>query len=235
MEAFTTPKQRIRHEIRRKAKRNPAPGRTANQSQKIRRTLQRLADHLTQWLDLTDYEAQQHFIIRDVITDRDDDWQLDIAAHLERRGAEVDDYGRLVAFTDSTIKASNRITCITWYDNDQGGGYILQKNIYSPLPCPDWGALPLTPQQWCIVARPMIFTRQLWQWVHAVRDYTNDDSFQPAGIAGWYLHDTGKPFNKHSPGIIYMGERKEGEPEHWTGTIIFKQITNGFSIQKDME
>lgn len=235
MEAFTTAKQRARHEARRRGKLNPAPGRTANESQKIRRVLRRLATHLTQWLELTDYEAQQHFISRNVITDRDDDWQQDIAGHLQHAGADTDEYARLVKFDDPSIKASNRITCITWYDNEQGGGYLIQKNIYSPLPCSDWGALPLSPAQWCIIARPMIFTRQLWQWVHAVREYTGDPTFQPAGIAGWYMNDASKPFDKDAPGVIYMGERRDGEPEHWTGTTIYRQITSGFSLRGDTE
>lgn len=236
MEIFTKPGQARQQMARYRRRRNPAPGRTANESRRIRRTLEKLRDHIDHTIELTGSRELPWLPSHYVLTDTDDESVIDWRGMVETRADyTADEDGLLVDLHDAGIKASNRIAAVTVYKavDDEGlvSHYMIRKTLYSPLPCPEWGALPLTLPQWRIIALTLIFSRVLWQWGQAVRDYSGNDNFIYQYTVGWNLVDTRPPFNKNRKHIIYMGEKYDGEPDEWTGNIIYKQITDEFSNQ----
>lgn len=231
MDIFTTQRQRTFQRIRQEQHANPTKGRTSAQSNRIRRALQSLNEHLTRALELTDYTELPWLPSHYVLTDRDDDSIVDwrgVAEH--QKSYNTDATGLLVDMHDHGIKATNNIAVVTTYKNEADQRYMIRKTVYSPLPCDTWNALPLTLTQWRIIAETLINTRICWQWPQAVRDYAGDQSYEFDFTVGWNLNKPRKPFTPNEKHIIYMGEKYDGEPELWTGNIIYRLGTDAFSL-----
>lgn len=241
-EAFRSPK-RIKSDQKRLNNRlNPAPGRSQALTNRIRRRLTQVSEVIEKWLDYTDYKPVYGWLPhRFVITAKDDEWMADLfAAYKDSK--QIDSDGLLWGYHDQRIKATNNITAITWYRNESGQEALISKRIYSPLKCEQWGALPLTLAQWRIVAPAMIKSRQLWQWVFALRHYHNDPTFQLGGFMGWHLSLCNKTTNREQ--MNEQGYLKDAEPldpaegsevRQWTGHIIYKHITDEFLAEENCQ
>jgi len=238
MEAFLTPAQRARRLAAFERRRNPAPGRTSADNMRIRRTLHKIKERIDHWLQVTEFQPMKGWLpFEDIVTAQDDDYLRDFYAAYTEEG-EVDEDGYLLQFHDAGIKATNRITCVTWYLNKTGGEFLLAKNLYSPLPCDEWGRAPLNLTHWRIIAPQLIVSTQLWQWLHAVRSYLDDDSFEIGGFMGWHLQECNKVTSqaelRSGPGYMFDSERVGAEEQMrdahgWTGHIIYKHITDEYS------
>ncbi len=236
-EAFLTEKQRANRLAAYNKRRNPAPGRSKTEYSRIRRSLQRIAGCISEWLIKTDYEPVPGWLpYKGIVTTRDDDYLQDFYAAYSAE-SDIDDDGYLVAYHDPGIKATNRITAVTWYKNDQGGEFLLAKNIYSPIPCAEWGRLPITLAHWRIIAEPLISAAILWQWTHAVRDYLGDDSFAPGGFMGWHLQECSSVISRaelrDGPGYMFDAEHVTEDElikdqYGWIGHIIYKHIIDEY-------
>lgn len=216
---------------------NPCPGRTQKHYQRITRCLDKVAARIRFYLEQTEYADRQWLPSYSVISAVDDEWQYDLHAQVQP-GYKLEEDGHMPEWSDSGIKATNRIVAITWYDNGMGDGFIIKKPVLSPIPCEQWGRLPITLTQWRRIAMTLIESEQLWRWVHAVREYNDDPSFQPTGIAGWHLEptqavvshqklaDEGKGF------IIDMRapEDKQQDADGWTGRNLYLDIIAAFSL-----
>lgn len=241
MEAFLTPAQRARRLRDYERRRNPAPGRTSAESQRIRRTLAKIKESINHWLTVTEHRPMKGWLpYENVVTARDDDYLQDFFAAYTDEG-EVDADGYLLQFHDEGIKATNNVTAITWYKNQIDGEFLLAKPIYSPLPCKQWGRLPLTLAQWRIVAPELILSAQLWQWLHAVRHYLGDDTFQLGGFMGWHQQECKRVHSldelRNGQGYFFNNESAQasldaGDWQEWIGHTIYKHITAEFS-QRD--
>lgn len=202
---------------------HPTRGRTAAESMRIMRNCRRFADNVLYVMDdLLQGEAVEWFDIRSAITDRDDEAIIDwrgVAENFKADGYATDDDGLLVNMQDHKLTASNRIEAVTIYVDrfaDLEQRYMLRKTVYSPFPCDTWGRLPLTMNQWAEIALPLIRSRALWQWQHALDLYAASngvkllEGFQFYSIVGWNLVLT-----KRVP-----AEQME-QVETWTGPIIY--------------
>jgi hypothetical protein len=174
-----------------------------------------------------------------VVNNTDDEWQYDLYAQLQPGSYNLEDDGYMVDWHDKGIKATNRIVAVTWYDNHKGDGFIIKKPVLCPLPCKQWGRLPITLAQWRRIAMTMIEAEQLWRWIHAVRQYTDDQEFMPTGIAGWHLEPTQaavsyKKLAAEGKGYIIdmrSQDEREQDAEGWTGRNLYLDIIDGFSLE----
>lgn len=218
---------------------NPCPGRTRKHYQRITRTLDQIEGRLRFYLEQTDYAPRKWLPAGGVVTDKDDEWQYDLYAQLQPGAYTLEDDGYMRDWHDQSIKATNRIVAVTWYDNNKGGGFIIKKPVLCPLPCDQWGRLPITLSQWRRIAMTMIEAEQLWRWVHAVRHYTDDEDYQPTGIAGWHLEPTQaavshKKLAAEGKGYIIdmrSQDEREQDAEGWTGRNSYLDIIAGFSLE----
>lgn len=244
MEAFLTPRQRARKLRDYERRRNPAPNRTNSERLRINRALSAIKERISYWLKESDFRPMKGWLpFEDVVTARDDDYLRDFYAAYSEDGI-VESDGYLVQFHDKGIKATNYITAITWYVNQIEGEFLLAKPVYSPLPCKEWGRLPLTLAQWRIIAPELILSTQLWQWLHAVRHYLTDDTFEVGGFMGWHLQECIKVKSltelANGPGYLFKSEsvqasEKAWEWQGWTAHIIYRHITDAFSLNANGE
>lgn len=235
MEAFLTAKQRARRLEDYLRRRDPVRGRFSNtERMRIVRALSAIAERIDYWLEETDYQPMKGWLpYESVVTARDDDYVRDFFAAY-REEDKIDEDGYLRGFHDPGIKATNKIIAVTWYKNAINGEFLLAKPVYSPLPCSEWGRLPLTLTQWRLVAPQLIGSMQLWQWLHAVRHYLSDETFEIGGFMGWHFSETQKTVNLSKIGGYLFDARDEEDQAKdatgWTGHIIYKHITDEFSL-----
>ena len=190
---------------------------------RILRQCRRFADNLDYLLELTKHQPVEWFDYVDVVTDRDDesiiDWRS-VVENIKRDGYATNEHGLLVNMQDHGIKASNCIEAVTTYvdyaDGSHMSSYMLRKTVFSPFPCDKWGRLPLTLHQWSEIALPIINTRALWQWQHAVNYYAarNNiqlwDGFQYEQAVGWNLVLAKR-----------IDQAANDKAHKWTGPIIY--------------
>ena len=216
---------------------NPCPGRSQKNYQRITRCLDKISARIRFYREQTEYSDRQWLPSYSVISEKDDEWQYDLHAQVQP-GYQLDDDGHMPEWTDRGIKATNRIVAITWYENSNGDGFIIKKPVLSPIPCEQWGRLPITLTQWRRIAMTLVESEQLWRWVHSVRQYTDDKTFQPTGIAGWYLEPTQaivshQKLADEGKGMI-IDMRPEGDKQQdadgWTGRNLYQDIIGGFSL-----
>jgi hypothetical protein len=112
-------------------------------------------------------------------------------------------------------RATNRVRVASWYRNADQQLYMMPMIMVSPLPCPEWGALPLTLKQWEIIIAAMINTHMHWKWVHAVRQYWNDSSYEVGNSFGWYMEPC-KQLTKDDSLL-------------WTGQAIYQHAVKAYS------
>lgn len=238
MQPFMSKKEAARKQAALDLTRNPAPGRPQKHYNRITRTLQMIAARIRLHLEQTGFRDVKWLPSEGLITPKDDEWQYDLhAQYLEKY--QVEDDGYLTDWHDEGIRATNRIMAVTWYANDDGHGFIIKKPVYCPLPCKQWGRLPITLTQWRIVAPMLIESGMLWQWVHAVRHYTDDPSYAPGQIVGWHLEPANAvtSFQKlKESGKGYCldfrsDEEQQQDSDGWTGRNIYLDITSAFSLE----
>ena len=237
MQPFMTVKESARKRAARDLSRNPAPGRTPTQYRRVSRTLDKIAARIRLHLEQSEFADKQWLPSEGLITPKDDEWQHDLhAQYLEHY--EVEEDGYLTGWHDDGIKATNRIMAVTWYDNDEGAGFLIKKPIYCPLPCVAWGRLPITLAQWHLIAPMLIESGMLWQWVHAVRNYTEDDSYKIGKIVGWHLETANAVTSIQKLSAAGHGytldfrseEEQQKDADGWTGRNIYLDIIAGFSL-----
>jgi len=237
MQVWLTPRQRAARLEAYKLRRNPVPGRSSTDRKRIVVALKKVRDVIEHWLQTTEYRAIEGWLpYKHVITAQDDDRMRDFYADYSDE-LSIDQSGYMQQFHDPGIKATNKIVAVTYYVNATGGEFLLAKGVFCPLPCKTWGKLPITLSQWKLIAGALIAQHELWQWVHAVRDYTEDDSFEVGGFMGWHLTETVKASNladmKQSGNLVDARSKDDQAKDAtgWTGHIIYKHITDGFSLR----
>lgn len=188
---FAANRERIKREL------NPCPGRTTTEREYISRRLVEIADILDYHLDKLQSEGQQPMWLPEAcITPTQD---LDNAESLEAfQGAHRDSDKCIMSMHNPNQRASNRVRIATWYKTASGDLYMTQMIALSPLLCAEWGALPLTLAQWRLIIPQITATHMYWKWVHAVRQYLHDDSYQVGGTFGWYMEKCKKLPKDHS-------------------------------------
>lgn len=238
MKSFLSQKDVERKELARRRSLNPCPGRKQKHYQRITRRLDQVVGRIRIYLEQTGYANRKWLPSESVVTSNDDEWQYDLYAQVQEGTYNLDDDGYMVDWHDPGIKATNRIVAVTWYDNHKGDGMIIKKPVLCPIPCKQWGRLPITLVQWRRIAMTLVESEQLWRWVHSVRLYNNDNDFMPSGIAGWHLEPTqvvvsheklaaaGKGY------IIDMRSQDEQlqEAEGWIGRNLYRDIIAEFSL-----
>lgn len=240
MKAFDTPGTRMRKRERWLLQRNPVPGRTSSDYQYISRTLDKIAARIAFWLDTTEEQPFKWLPFDEMITEQDDDMQYEIEAQY-LADYEAEDTGYMLHYHDPGIKATNTIQVISWYESeDTGNRMLICKKIRSPLPCSTWGRLPITATQWKKIAPALIDCHCLWQWVHGVRQYQNDDSIKLGGVMGWHLQDTEQvvsilEMKTNGKGYFIDGRSEEDQAkdiEGWPGVNIYQDIIGAYSQRK---
>lgn len=236
MKPFLSPKESKRKAFARARALNPCPGRSQKQYQRITRAIRAIQRRIYINLACTDYKPLRWLPYSGVVGATDDEWQHDLYAQVQEGTYTLNDNGFMADWFDPGLKATNRIVSITWYENSDNDGFIIKKPVLSPLPCDDWGRLPLTGAQWWVIAMTLIESEQLWRWTHAVREYTNDKSFEPVGIAGWYMEptqhvvshrklaDDGKGFYIDAG---FNDEQKQ-DRDGWVGQNLYPDIIDAF-------
>ena len=243
MKPFMTAKEADRKQASHALACNPCPGRSPKNYQRVTRALDQIAARIRFYLEQTGYSDRKWLPSEGVVHEKDDEWQYDLYAQLEPGSYDLDSSGYMTDWHDAGIKATNRIVCITWYDNSEGDGFIIKKPVLCPLPCDQWGRLPITLTQWRRLAMTLIESEQLWRWVHAVRHYTDDASFKPAGIAGWHMEPTQAVVNHKKLAAEGKGyiidmrsqDEREQDVEGWPGQNIYLDIIGGFSLAASEE
>ena len=213
MEAFLTPKQRARQLDRYVRSKNPCPGRKQSENRRISRALVRIRERLDYWLEETDFRDMPWLPSDGIVSRLDEDYlRSSYEAYLDGV-PDPDDYF-FTDMHDPEQKATNRISVVSWYQNNLEREFLLVKTVVSPLPCEEWGFLPLNLSQWRLIAPSLIASYVVWGWVHGVRQYADDKSFESGGLMGWHL-DRCKYVRK-----------PKGDP--CTGQIIYRHVTDEF-------
>ena len=216
MEAFgarrSSKKRNAANSERRTKSLNPTPYRTSAEKMRIRRALDDIKEIVTYWLFETKDHQPKWFPYSGSLTDKAEDHYYIAKTFYDE--SKIDEFGHLEKFHDPKLKASNRITVVTWYTNQLDSHYYVVKVIHSPIPCKVWGWLPLSRKHWNVVILELMNAHQQWQWLHAVREYTDDDSFQPGGIVGWHMEPTKK---------IYVGDEAP-----CVGQVIYRHAIQKF-------
>ena len=239
MQPFLSAKESARKERSRVLANNPCPGRSQKHYQRITRCLDAITARVRFWLEQTEYSDRKWLPSEGVVHEADDEWQYDLYAQLQPGSYNLETDGYMTDWHDAGIKATNRIVCVTWYDNADGDGFIIKKPVLSPIPCSQLGRLPITLTQWRRIAMTLVEAEQLWRWVHAVRHYTDNPTFKPAGIAGWHLEPTSPAVNhkklaEEGKGFIIdmrSQDEREQDTEGWTGRNLYQDIIAGFSLE----
>jgi len=163
---------------------NPCPGRTTTEREYITRRLLDIVGELDHHLERVS-PAEPQWLPEGVITPA---IEADYIESRERfENTPRDEYGYITDMPRGNKRATNRVRVATWYKNTDGSLYMIALIMVSPLPCATWGALPLTLKQWRILIPAMIATHMHWKWVHTVRQYWTDSTWQVGGTFGWYM------------------------------------------------
>lgn len=217
---------------------NPCPGRTPKQHKRVVSVLTKITARIRFYLEQTEYADRRWLPSEGVVHRKDDEWQYDLHAQLRPGTYELDADGYMTDWHDKSIRMTNRIVCVTWYDNEEGEGFIIKKPVLSPIPCDQWGRLPITLTQWRSIAMTLIESEQLWRWVHAVRHYTEDATYTPSGIAGWHMEPaqaavSHKKLAEEGKGFIIdmrSQDEREQDSEGWIARNLYQDIIAGFSL-----
>jgi hypothetical protein len=238
MKAFLTQKEAARKRKAHAIACNPAPGRPSKHYHRITRTLDLVTSRISANLVATEFADLKWLPYEGVVHERDDEWQYDLHAQVHPEDHKPEDDGHMPTWTDPGIKATNRIMAVTWYDDGDGDAFIIKKPVLCPLPCNQWGRLPITLAQWRRIAMVLIESERRWRWVHAVRHYTDNNNMVPAGIAGWHLETTqavtsmNKLAAEGKGYIIDMRspEERDQDSNSWPGRNLYLDIIAGFSL-----
>ena len=216
MEAFTTRRTRKKKHAaaaeRRERALNPIPNRTNAEQMRVRRALDGIKEVLTYWLNETKDHQPKWMPYKGSITDKAEDHYYLAKAFYDE--STIDEFGYLNKFHQPEQKATNIITVATWYTNNIDRNFYVVKTIHSPIPCSKWGRMPLSRKFWNVVVLELMNAHQQWQWIHAVREWTDDDTFQPVGIVGWHMEQAQR---------VYIGAEAP-----CTGQVIYRHHIKKF-------
>jgi len=212
--------KRIREKIERE--RNPAPKQTHAERVRTNRYLDAIADQLTVWIERTREDSPKW----------SPTWPIDWKSEQRYRDVlhtagypEPDDNGFLPAIGDKPyhkgrILSSNKIEFFaTFATPSHAEVFRIVERVPSPLPCDQWGRLPLTLRQWGRIAIPLIVSECLWRFVHMVREYTENPFFQYYSMDGWYLGKVRRL-------------RTDRNSELWTNRVILCDLLENYSNKK---
>lgn len=213
------------HHERLKRELNPCPGRTGPEREYITRRLYDIADSLDYHLNrLAAIGEQPAWLPEAVITPNIE------AQYVESKDAYEstarDEHGYIIAMHNHNQRATNRVRIATWYRNADSNLYMTALIAVSPLPCDEWGALPLTLAQWRIIIPQITMTHLHWKWLHAVRKYWNDDSYQVGGSFGWHMEPCkilDKDYSQLWTGQAIYAHTVRQYSDHVQGTIQCQQ------------
>jgi hypothetical protein len=194
-----------------RAKHNPFLGRTCAERQRVTRYVHLIVDAVQYHYKIV-YPRQPEWLAPiDITPDHESYAQDGVEIY---GGAERDHDGYIPGLHIPGLKASNNVRVATWYKNEIDELYLICLRVISPLPCDDWGALPLTRAQWRILMPTFTLTHMHWKWIHSVRLLMHDDKFEVGGSFGWHM------------------ERNEildkDESLLWTGEAIYSHIIRKF-------
>ena len=199
---------------------NPAPGRGNTELMRIRRALDEIKFVVNYWLVQTDDRPMKGWLsYKGIITAKAEEHYYLAKDYYDR--SRIDDYGYLLEFHNAKQVATNRVTVASWYTNALERAFYVVKVIHSPIPCATWGRVPLSRKMWNVIILEMMSSTQLWGWLHAVREYTDDETFQVGGICGWHMERTKKLY--------------QGDADPCTGQVIYHHIIQKFLPQSGME
>ncbi len=161
---------------------NPCPGRSTAECQYIKRLLTEIHKQTLRALEASDFKPNR-FLPMGVIST-----EANRTASAKREAwvnIKRDNDGYLIGAHDHQQKSTNSITVGTWYRNADQNLYAVFQTIPSPLPCDEWGSVPLTLSHWRVIAQSMTAAHALWKWVFAVQDYWQDKTWEYGGSFGW--------------------------------------------------
>jgi len=186
-----TPGQREREYNRVRAIRertiNPAPGRTDAERVYLKRAMQDVDRLFRFWLDKLG-DNQPQLMPETCITSTDNDRATKALPAWQSQQKDADGY--MIETHDYMRRASNRILVSTWYRNEDSDLYHVLQPIISPLPCDQWGVVPLNLSQWRAAVATLIEAHAKWKWQHAVRAYWQGDyTWKYGGPLGWQMID----------------------------------------------
>lgn len=191
---------------------SPCPGRTGAQREYITRRLHDIADTIDYHLARLD-GAEPAWLPEAVITPNIE------AQYVESKDAyestSRDEHGYITDMHNHNQRATNRVRIASWYKNMDENLYMTALIAVSPLPCDEWGALPLTLSQWRVIIPQITLTHMQWKWLHAVRKYWSDESYQVGGTFGWYMEPC-KILDKDYSQL-------------WTGQAIYSHVVRQYS------
>lgn len=210
------------HHERLKRELSPCPGRTGKERQYITRRLYDIADSLDYHLSrLAINDEQPPWLPEAVITPAIEAQYVESKDAFENTTRDEDGY--ITDMHNHNQRATNRVRVASWYRNDDQNLYMTALIAVSPLPCDEWGALPLTLAQWRIIIPQLTITHMQWKWLHAVRKFWSDDTYQVGGSFGWYM-ETCKKLDKDYSQL-------------WTGQAIYSHVVRVFSehVQQELD
>lgn len=202
------------HKARLKRELNPCPGRTGSEREYITRRLYDIAESIDYHLERLALSGDQPLWLPEaVITPAIE------AQYVESKDAYEstarDEHGYITDVHNHNQRATNRVRVASWYRNNDNSLYMIALIAVSPLPCNEWGALPLTLAQWRVIIPQIIMSHMEWKWLHAVRKYWTDDTYQVGGSFGWYLESCKRLDQDHT--------------QLWTGQAIYAHIVRQYS------
>lgn len=223
-------------------RRNPAPGRTQTQYKRINRALEAIAGCIQQQFELYGFEVQHGWLPTEHVISVDDSVMQGVRANLIASKYQLHDRypGYIESFHDAGRRMSNRIEVASVFDSARGDHLFMQKGVHCPLPCEEWGRLPITLAQWAILADSAIVQHLFWQWLPALHLVLQDDSWKLNRVCGWYMTDTAyagsyaaMKTNTNGHLIDMRSPEEQLKDEHgWIGHNIYKHITSGFSLDR---
>ena len=221
---------------------NPTPARPIAEYRRISRALEQIAAAIEDAFRLHGHKVQEGWLpTKHVISIEDDNNQEIKAAIIADGFTEHPKYpGYILSMHKPRLKATNRILVVMSFTNYQGANVLLQKSIYSPIPCNTWTRAPLTLAQWYLCAQEMILQHLFWSWLPALRLETDDSTWRLNKIHGWYMTPCAVVMSrarmKETGTIINDSEENEQrDRDGWIGHNIYKHITEKFSNNDSAE
>jgi hypothetical protein len=175
---------------------NPCPGRSDSQRSYIARRLVEINSITMYHCDMTEGRNPKWLPEAQITPEMEATYVDTLDAYKDGRR---DEWGYLLDMHDHNRRATNRIRVATWYRSKSSGDlYMAPLIAVSPLPCEEWGALPLTLAQWRVVMPSLIRSHIHWKWLHTVRDYLGDPTMEVGGSFGWHMEKCGKLIQDHA-------------------------------------
>ena len=128
VKAFDNPRVPHSERVERIAERNrhaqnPIEGQSPAEKMRVVRALNQIKERINYWMNVTEDEPLKWLPYEGTITEKSESYFYRLKDAIET--TEVDDFGRMVALDDTSIRASNRLECASWYTNAFGRNFYL--------------------------------------------------------------------------------------------------------------